>query len=311
MPRVQVDSFRVTDHWIRVQPDVASAPHPQDPAFRSQVIPKREFLRLIAVASDEDMKDVTDRLAKGESFGAVARELSKDPSAAAGGFIGDIALADMDPGLAAAAAHLEQDSDSGVIRVGNTCLVLHRLPRDFKWKAERLYREALTLNDQGDRALAIKKAKQALDAYPYQLRGLNLVGVMLRQAGDVSHALAFLGFAAQIYPQDAATQFNLALAQNSPDQVAQLRRVIELDPDILAAYERLGALLETAGQHAAAIETFRAGLTIDPLSALLCHDLGLALKEQGDATEAANALALAARIDPKIAARLGRGRDWP
>ncbi|MGA7412576.1 MAG: tetratricopeptide repeat protein [Bryobacteraceae bacterium] len=305
MPGVQVDSFRVTDHWIRVQPDFAPAHHTHDPALRSQVIPKREFLRLIAVATDEDMKAVSDRLAKGESFSSVAHDLSSDQSAAAGGFIGDLALADMDPSLAAAAAHLQEDSDSGVIRVGNTRLMLHRQSRDFRWNADRLIREAQNLNDQGDRALAIKKAKQALDAYPYQLRGLNLMGIMLRQAGDVSRAKAVLGFAAQTYPQDAATQFHFALAHDSPDQIAQLRRVIELDPDILAAYQSLGTSLSAAGQHAAAIETFRAGLKINPLCAILYYDLGLALKEQGEATEAANALALAVRIDPKIAARAG------
>lgn len=306
MPTVQVDSFRVTDHWIRVQPDSPPAYRTQDAAYRSQVIPKREFLRLIAVATEEDIKAVTDRLGKGESFSSVAHDLSKDQSAPAGGFIGDVALADMDPTLAAAAAHLEQGSNSSVLRVGDSRVMLHRLPRDFKWKADRLYREALSLNDQGDRALAIKKAKQALDAYPYQLRGLNLVGVMLRQAGDRTHAMAFLGFAAQIYPKDAATQFNLALAQDSPNQIAQLRRVIELDQDILAAYERLGTALDATGQHVAAVETFRAGLRIDPFSALLYYRLGLALQEQGDAVEAANALVLAARIDPRIAARLGR-----
>jgi len=306
MPGVQVDSFRVTDHWIRVPPDSAPAPHKQDPAFRSQVIPKREFLRLIAVATDDDMKAVTDRLAKGDSFSSVAHDLSTDQSAPAGGFIGDVALADMDPNLAAAAAHLEQDSDSGVIRVGNTRLLLHRLSRDFKWKADRLFREALNLNDLGDRALAIKKAKQALDAYPYQLKGLILTGTMLRQADDVTHASAFLGFAAQIYPEDAATKFNFALVQDSTNQIAQLRRVIELDPDILPAYQSLGALLYATGQAAEAIETFRAGLKVNPLSALLYYQLGSALKEQGDAAEAANALALATRIDPKIAERLGR-----
>ena len=34
--------------------------------------------------------------------------------------------------------------------------------------------------------------------------------------------------------------------------------------------------------------------------------IGRVLKEQGDATGAANALALAARLDPEIAAKLGR-----
>lgn len=300
MPVVQVDSFRVTDHWIRVQPDAAGTHHPPDPALGSQVIPKREFLRLISVATDEDMQAVTARLAKGDPFSSVAHDLSKDASAPAGGFIGDVALADMDPGLAAAAAHLAEDSNSEVVRVGDNRVLLHRLSRDFKWQADRLFHEALNLSDQGERTLAVKKAKQALDTYPYQLKGLILMGILLRQAGDMRHALAFLGFAAQVYPQDAATQFDLALAQDSPDKIAQLRRVIELDPDILAAYQTLGAALEANGDHAAAIETYRAGLKINPLSAALYYDLGLALKEQGDATGAANALALAARIDPKI-----------
>lgn len=297
MPTVQVDSFRVTDHWIRVQPDLApGSQHLQDPAFRSQIIPKREFLRLLAVATDEDMKAVTARLANGESFSSVAHALSTDPSAAAGGFIGDVALADMDPALAAAAAHLPQDSNSAVITVGNTRVMLHRLSRDFRWNADRLFREALNLNDHGDRALAVKKAKQALDTYPYQLSSLNLMGVMLRQAGDVSRASSVLGFAAQSYPQDAPTLFNLALVQNSPNQIEQLRHVIELDPDVLAAYHTLGTALYAAGQPAAAVEAIRAGLQIDPLSAVLYYDLGLILKEQGNPTEAANALALADRL---------------
>jgi len=296
MPNAQLDSFRVADHWIRVQPDAAITHHTQDPTLRSQVIPKREFLRLIAVASDEDMKTVTDRLAKGDSFSSVAHDLSKDQSAAAGGFIGDMALADMNPALAAAAAHLAEDSDSGVIQVANNRVILHRLPRDFKWQADRLYHEALKLNDDGDRLAAIKKARQALDAYPYQLKGLVLMGIMLRQAGDVTRSLSFLGFAAQLYPQDAATQFDIAMAQNSEDQVTQLRHVLDLDPDILAVYRSLGTALQASGQRAAAIEAFRAGLQINPLSAVLYHDLGLALRAQGDTAAAENALALAARL---------------
>ncbi len=306
MPKVQVDAFRVTDHWIRVVADSAGAHHAQDAALRSQVIPKREFLRSITVATDEDMKTVTDRLAKGESFGSVAHDLSTDQNAQAGGFIGDVALADLEPGLAAAAAHLEQDSDSGVIRVGNTRVMLHRLSRDFRWDADRLYHEAQNLNDQGDRAQAMKKAKQALEAYPYQLRGLNLMGIMLRQAGDSRRAWAVLGYAAQIYPKDAPTRFNFAFVQDSSGQIEELRRVIELDPDIPAAYQTLGTSLYAAGQVTAAIEAFRAGLKIDPLSAVLYYDLGLVLKEHGDAAEADSALGLAARIDPKIATRAGR-----
>jgi superkiller protein 3 len=70
-----------------------------------------------------------------------------------------------------------------------------------------------------------------------------------------------------------------------------------------AAYPSVGAALYTAGQAPAAIETFRKGLQIDPLSAMLYYDLGLALKQQGDAAGAKRALDLAGKLDAEIAAR--------
>lgn len=75
------------------------------------------------------------------------------------------------------------------------------------------------------------------------------MGIMLRQEGDAGRAAAVLGFAAQTDPQDAATQFNLTLVQNSSDQIEQLRHVIELDPDVLAPYESLGTSLYASGQR--------------------------------------------------------------
>ena len=86
------------------------------------------------------------------------------------------------------------------------------------------------------------------------------------------------------------------MVQNSSNQIEQLRHVIELDPDILAAYQSFGTALYATGQLADAAEAIQAGLKIEPLSAVLYHDSGRVLKEQGDATGAANALALAASL---------------
>ena len=97
MPTVQSDSFRLTDHWIRVHPESAPTIQTHPESFPSQVIPKREFLRVIVAENDEKMKTVMAHLAKGDSFSAVAHELSVDPTAPGGGSIGDMALADMNP----------------------------------------------------------------------------------------------------------------------------------------------------------------------------------------------------------------------
>jgi len=131
---------------------------------------------------------------------------------------------------------------------------------------------------------------------------------MLGQAGNVPRASEVLAFAAQSYPNDAPSQFNFALtlANQPANQIEALRRAIGLDPDMIAAYESLGAALYSAGRHDEALNTFRAGLQIDPLSAILYYDLGLALKEQGDNVAATKALSLAATLDPEIAARKAR-----
>jgi tetratricopeptide (TPR) repeat protein len=281
-----------------------------DESLRSQVAPKREFLRMIVVESDEKASTAIQRLAKGESFSKVAHDLSIDPTAPGGGYVGDMELSDMNPRLAAAAAHLPHGGNSGVIEVGSNRIILYRLPRDFKWEADRLFREASDLNNRGDRAGAVEKDQQALQVYPYFLRALVLMGTMLGQAGEANRASDILHFAVQFYPKDAFSQFDLALTlgKQPAAQIEGFRRAIELDPDMIAAYQSLGAALYSTGQTVEAIATFRRGLLIDPLSAVLYYNLGLALKEQGDSVGAARALDLAARIDPEISSRKANSR---
>jgi predicted CXXCH cytochrome family protein len=305
MPGVQSDSFLLTDHWIRVHPQPGARVVQQDANLQTQVTPKREYLRLIVAESDEKMAEVKARLAKGDSFRAVAHDLSTDASAPGGGFLGDVALADMDPMLASAVSHLQHDANSPVVEANGREIIFHRLPRDFRWEANRLYNQAVQLNKQGERAKAVAKNEEALDHYPYFLRALILMGTILGEAGNAERASEVLQFSTQLYPKDAFAEFNLALTlnRNPTQQIEALRRTIELDPDLVAAYQSLGASLYAAGQPGAAIEDFRRGLQIDPLSAILYYDLGLALKQQGDAAGAKRALDLAALIDPAAAQR--------
>jgi predicted CXXCH cytochrome family protein len=301
MPKVHLDSFQVADHWIRAILPTGQKAAPLNESLRSQVVPKREFLRLIVVDDAEKMKTVTRRLAEGESFRTVAHELSMDASAPSGGYIGDTALPEMDAKLAAAAAHLPYGGTSGVIETGNRLVILERQPRDFRWEADRLFHEATDLKDRGDLAGAIAKDRQALEVYPYLLRGLVMMATTVGQAGKMERAAEILRFAVQSYPKDALSQFDLAmsLSRQPAEHIAALRKTIELDPDMVAAYQSLGAALYATGQAEAAIQTFRLGLRVDPLSAILYYDLGLALKGQGDSAGATRALALAARIDPR------------
>ncbi len=308
MPSIQQGSFLMTDHWIRVHPEQGIKTAAHDEKLRSRIQPKREFLRIIVAENRAKAETASQRLASGVSFADVAHAMSIDPTAPGGGFIGEMQLSQMDPKLAAAATQLQYGETSPVIDLGDRCIILHRLSRDFKWDANQLFLKASALKSSGDLKGAIDKDQQALQIYPYFLRALVFMGTTLGETGDAQRASEILGFAVQFYPKDASAQFDLGLTlQHRPsEQIEAFRRAIELDPDLTSAYESLGAALYSAGQSQSAIEVFRKGLQVDPLSALLNYDLGLALTQQGDKEGGQRALTLAKKLDPEVAPKTGK-----
>ena len=310
MASVEANGFRLTDHWIGVHPEQGIKATTIDDSLRSLVVPKREYLEIIVADDRAKAEAGLERVHKGESFYDVAHDISMDATAPGGGFVGAMQLAEMDSRLADAAAKLSYGETSGVIEQGNRFVILHRLPRDFKWQANQVYEQAVALRSRGDRKAAMDKDQAALKIYPYFLRALVFMGTMMGEGGQAGRASEILAFAVQSYPQDASAQFDLALTmgRQPATQIAAFRRVIELDPDFVAAYESLGAALASAGQMSKAIEVFRQGLLVDPLTPILNYDLGLALDQQGAAADAKRALGLASKLDPNIAARLANGQ---
>src|SRR6185437_8714506 len=207
--------------------------------------------------------------------------------------IGDTKLSDMDAKLAAAASRLQYGEASSIVDLNGRSVILRRMPRDFKWQAEQLFQRASALKSRGDLKGAVEKDQEALQVYPYSLRALVLMGTSLGAAGNAPRAAEVLRFAVQTYPSDPSAQFDLALTlgQQPAEQIQALRRAIDLDPDMTAAYESLGAALYSAGQPDQAIDTFRKGLEVDPLSAILNYNLGLALTKKRDEAGGKQALA--------------------
>lgn len=306
MASVDANGFRLTDHWIGVHPEQGVKAAKQDDALRSLVAPQSEYLEILVTDTRAQAEVACARLAKGDSFYDVAHDLSIDPTAPGGGFVREMHLSEMDSQLASAAAKLPYGGTSGVIEQGSRFVMLHRLPRDFKWQADQLYEQAVASRNRGDKKAAMEQDRAALKVYPYFLRALVFMGSLMGEAGNAAGASDVLQFAAQSYPEDAATQFDLGLALGSQPsaQIEVFRRAIDLDPDMTAAYESLGAALASSGRMPEAIQVFHQGLAIDPLSATLNFDLGLALKAQGDAEGSNRALTLAGKLDPQIVARL-------
>jgi tetratricopeptide (TPR) repeat protein len=303
MPSIQKGSFHMTDHWIRVHPEQGiKAQENSDPTLRSQITPKTEFLRLIVTADRAAAERAQQELQRGIPFARVAHDFSADPTAPGGGFLGAMELSAMDEKLKTAAASLRDGQTSNIVNLGDRYVILNRLSRDFKWEADQAFQQATDLKAHGSLKDAIAKDQQALDIYPYFLRAMIFMATALGEAGDAQHAAEILRFAAQSFPKDSVVQFNLGLVlTNQPaDQIAAFERALELDPDMIPCYESLGAALYAAGRKQDAIDTFRKGLLIDPLSAKLNYNLGLALTNEGDAKEGERRIALAKRADSSL-----------
>jgi tetratricopeptide (TPR) repeat protein len=67
------------------------------------------------------------------------------------------------------------------------------------------------------------------------------------------------------------------------------------------AYLNLGAALYGQGQYDQAIQVYRDGINVNPLVASLHYSLSLALDHQNKPEEARTEMALAQKIDPKVA----------
>jgi tetratricopeptide (TPR) repeat protein len=288
---------------IRVHPDQTSPSATLGAALRTQIRPVSEYLRIVTTNSLEAAAAAQTRFEGGESFYQVAREVSVDQSAAIGGYLGRKTLADLETQLAEAAARLNYGETSAVFESGGRWVILQRLQRDFRWRAEQLERQAEELAARNEPVAAIGKAQEALIIYPHFLRALNLIGTTLTAGGNPKRGAQVLTTATRLYPDDAGTEFALGsaleLLKDEVGAAKAYKRAIELEEDFTAAYESLGLISYSSGDWKSAIAIFRRGLRINPLSAELNYDLGLALARGGDAG-ARQAFALARRLDPSL-----------
>ena len=307
MPSVSSGGFTMSDHWIRVHPEIPAPAHPAREEFRSEVRPVREYLRAIALKTETDATDIERRLAGGESFFDLARKYSTDPSASQGGWLGSMALTDLASGLGDAAARLRPGDASGVLRSGENFMILQRAPRNFRDEAARIEREASALRKERKPREAEAKYLEALRIYPTFLRAIVFLAATKGELGEGARALALLEYATRLYPDDASAWYNLGIAYEAAgrpdDEIAAYRRALAIEPGMTPAYLNLGATLFSSGRMGDAIEAYRHGLREDPLAARLYYSLSVALTKNGDKEGARKSLDAASKIDPEFVRR--------
>jgi len=144
---------------------------------------------------------------------------------------------------------------------------------------------------------------EALKIYPSFLRALTYLGITYAEAGNSQTGAAILTIATRLYPQDAGAHFNLGIAYGvlaNPDEIAEYKHALEINPDLILAYLNLGAALYTKGEDAEAIRVYRKGIDVNPLLASLHYSLSIALERQNKTQEAKDEMALALAIDPNV-----------
>jgi predicted CXXCH cytochrome family protein len=294
--------FVIADHWIRVH-GAGTATKGQN-AWRSQVTPRRLYLRMIEFADRARADEVRRQLTRGGSFFELARANSIDQDTApGGGFLGDLEAARLNPVWSAAALRLEPGELSDVIEGQDKYFILQRLPRTFRDDAATHFQKAMELRQAGDRRQSAAELMEALKIYPYFLRALTYLGITYGEAGNPKAGVGVLNLASTLYPRDAGAHFNLAIAygaQGNENEIAEYRRALELDPDLAPAYLNWGAALYAKGRRGEAIAVYRRGIGMNPLVAGLHYSLSIALDQEGKKQEAEAEMTLARKIDPHL-----------
>ena len=117
--------------------------------------------RMITVQTERAATDLRARILAGESFDALAREHSKDSSAADGGFMGTFAPSDLRQELRYALSGLAPRQISPVLRMGNEFFLVQVVdPGEVSWIAENA--AATALLQKGRHAEAVQSFSKAV-----------------------------------------------------------------------------------------------------------------------------------------------------
>jgi tetratricopeptide (TPR) repeat protein len=174
--------------------------------------------------------------------------------------------------------------------------------------AEAPYALSLIYRKQGD----LNRAEEEFRIFQQEkhLNGLETDAAVigrkandLLEQGDAQGAAEAYREAIRLEPDNAKTQYNLALAlqklgaREEEEQV--LEKAVELDPNLAEPRNQLGTLYMADGKMDEAEKEFKAALSINPEFAESENDLGALYARQGKNEEALALLQKATEHDPK------------
>lgn len=156
-----------------------------------------------------------------------------------------------------------------------------------------LVRAGLARQEQGDPDGAERIYRDVLARWPEEANALNLLGVLVRQRGDMAEALALGAKAVALAPGEGVFLANhgvtLAAAGRLPEAVKVLGAAVSKRPGDAVCLRNLGQALAELGDPMAALIPLEHAAALDPNSPEPWLALAHARRQLGDAAGAADA----------------------
>ena len=146
--------------------------------------------------------------------------------------------------------------------------------------------------------------EQVIARHPRHAVALNLLGAVAQQKGDSHRALALIGQAAEIEPDNPSIISNLAEVHralgNFSEAVRLGKRALQLDPGSALAFNNLGLAMQKLGDFNGAVECFERAIELLPGYALAYNNLGTIFHQVGRVEEALSQFQRALEYDPGL-----------
>ena len=161
----------------------------------------------------------------------------------------------------------------------------------------------LSLFNQGDYGAVELRARELITHFPEQGFAWKVLGVVLKQRGQMSKSLVPMQKAAELLPEDAEAHSNLAITLMNlgqlDDAVLSYRRALSLYPDYVDVHHYLGLTLMGLTQWQEAENCFRRVLALNPDYPDAHFNLARIFQEQGLLPEAEASYQQASAINPQ------------
>ena len=166
---------------------------------------------------------------------------------------------------------------------------------------------------QSDRPTDAERiCRKILRSIPDEPHALQLLGILLSQAGDIEEGVALLQRCAKLTPNSAEAHANLATASHLlgalyytkgdiDEAIVAFERALTLNDRSFETMNDLGVCLTMRGQSDRAIDLYRASVRLFPAFAEAHNNLGNALKENGRREEAIESYKSALMHNPSFA----------